>query len=153
MEALTESEVTHVLAADVEPIGVLEMGRVVVASVEQDEEGLPRRDALTTDVHVLEHPAHRSHARPIVAQELFDCAGDQVGVGPQVIELARAPQEGERAVADEVRHRLVPGDEEQRAVATSSSSVSTAPCSSTRMRWLIRSSRSARRRAAMTSRK
>ena len=48
-------------------------------------------------------------------QHLLDRAGEQPGVGAQGGELVGMPQQRQNAVGDEVRGRLVPGDEQQDA--------------------------------------
>ncbi len=110
-----ERQVAVLAPRDVEPVGIVELFGIAVGGGEQDHRLLSLRDVDVTDRDVLQrHAARELHGR-VIAQQLLDGAAGEERVGAQQLELLEVAQQGERAVADQVHGRFVPGDEEQDA--------------------------------------
>jgi hypothetical protein len=102
-------------AAQVEAVGVGELGGVAVGRPDEGHHHRARRDRAPTERHVLAGDARRALDLPIEAQQLLHRGADQRGIAAQPPEPIGMAQQGERAVADQVDGGLVPRDEEQDA--------------------------------------
>ena len=113
VRAEAEREVAVVAARDVEAVGLVEHRRVAVrrADAADHERALPDRHA--AELHVLERDAHGALHRAVEAQHLLDRALQQLGLRAQARELVGVLQERERPVPDQVRGRLVTGEQQQ----------------------------------------
>ena len=86
---------------------------VAVRRPEQGEHELAGLDVLAGELDVGGDDAPRDLDRAVVAQQLVDRVGVERGVGHEALELVAVAEQGERAVADEVDGRLVPGQVQQ----------------------------------------
>jgi hypothetical protein len=74
----------------------------------------PFRDCCAGDRDVLAREAlRRGHERALVSQELLDGGLDPRSPRAELLHLHGMSHQGERAVADQVDRRLVPGDQEK----------------------------------------
>ena len=102
-------------ARDVEAVAVLELSGSRLAAARISTSCWPRRKPLAAELAVFgDHPRGELHG-PVVAEELVNRPGDPLGLAAQQRELVGVREQRQHRVSDELRRRLVPGDEEQHA--------------------------------------
>ena len=109
VRTVAECQVAVSGTADVEPVGVVEGGRIAVRRPEHDPHRLPGWQPHTVDLDLDRGDLHVPLERALELQDLLDGARDQPRIGRQPGELVGCPQQGVDPVRDEARGRLVAG--------------------------------------------
>src|SRR5262249_16271527 len=102
VDADAERQVAIVAPADVEPIGVGELGRIAVRGNEPEDAEVALGDALAAQLAGGRRRAPSELRRALVAHELIEGGGEQRRVVLQVLPLLRVTQQREHAIADQV---------------------------------------------------
>ena len=97
-------------------VRLLELARVPVGGIDHQEDAIAAPDHAAVDRHVLAGHPHHCLAGAIVAEQFLHGGRRERGILPPGSRLGRVAEQCESAVADEVRRRLVAGEEEQHAV-------------------------------------
>ena len=111
MGAGAERDVLVLRPAHVEAVGVGELRRIAVGGCQQQVDPLPPADLGAVHLQIDLGQARRQLNRAVVAQDLLDRRGHQRRIVPDPPHLVGVAQQGQQAVADQVRGRLVAGDE------------------------------------------
>ena len=115
MNALAEGQMLIGFSGDIETRGIVELGFVAIGRADPRHDPGPLRDRKSSKLHVISgHTEHRLHRRT-VAKHFFDGASEQVRVGLKLLPFARMLQQRLDGIPDQVRGRLVAGDQQQAA--------------------------------------
>ena len=113
--AVAEGEMSRSGAGEVQTVRVGVARGVAVGGAEHDERLLPLAHADSTENEIVSGDAGGDLDGAVVAQELIDGSGAEVGMLSEPVELVGVLEQRERAVADQVRGRLMTGGEQQQA--------------------------------------
>ncbi|SDZ37715.1 hypothetical protein SAMN05421504_11423 [Amycolatopsis xylanica] len=116
MRTARERQMVLSRTRDVEPVRILEDQRVAVGRRAHDDDLTVLFDQLPADFDVLVGHPQRKMGRRLEAKYLVDHVRHQVPVGQQHFPLVAIVQQGDDRVADQVRGRLEPGEEQRLTV-------------------------------------
>ena len=102
-------------AGDIENIRVFKDLRVAVRAGDHHEDPVALAQRFAVEIMFARHSADKTHRRAVEAHHLFYRARRQIGFGEEPLQLLGVAQEGQRAVTDQVRRRLMPCKEHQNA--------------------------------------
>ena len=109
VDAHPEGEMPVRVTRHVEAVGLLELCRVAVRARQHHQHRLARAHFVTPQSRVVRHDAQHRLRRGIPAHHLLDRPVEQTPVGAQGLLCLGVLHEGEGAVADHVRGRVVSG--------------------------------------------
>jgi hypothetical protein len=115
VRAETECEVGCIAAFEVQPVWVGLVRRVAVRRSEHNKRLLAPVDLDATEDDIVSSDARGDLDRAVVAQELVHGLEGALGMLREPVELIRAFEQRDRAVADQARSRLMTCGEKQQA--------------------------------------
>src|SRR5207249_4938694 len=115
VDPVPEREMAAVAAAEVEAVRLVEPLGIAVRGAREGEHEVARADGLAAQHDRPSCAAAKALDRAVVTEQLLDGARGESRVPSQALELGRVPEQGEQAVPDQVRGRLVAGEEERDA--------------------------------------
>ena len=101
------------VARTVKAVGFGEFALVTVGRSQQQEHVLAGRNSAALQLYLL-HGSSKNHLdRRIIAQDLFDQRRHERTVSPHLGQLLRMGEQAEHRIADQIRRRLVAGQQQQ----------------------------------------
>src|SRR5688500_9118738 len=113
MHPAAEGKMAGLTASDVELLWGVEHLWIVVSGTEQQHNALAFGDALPADLYILERRVKSSYHGRIIAQHFLRRRVHKVRVRAELLQLVWMAQQGQHAIANEVRGRLIARNQEQ----------------------------------------
>ncbi len=116
MNAMAKSKRSILWPVQIEAVGFGKLRRIAVCRAQTHEDGLTCPDSLAPDLKILLRETCRSLNRAIIAQCFRDRRRDQARVVPQRLELVGMLKKRQHTVPNQMRCRLMTGNEQEDAV-------------------------------------